>query len=107
MKSFHPGLINSTSEDPIDFQTRPVRGAPLLLRRGDHVLHQQWGHGRVLDAVSANGDVTICFDDGQRTVSSHTLRRLLPRTVVAQVIAENYLKCFGVDGAQSGRTGRH
>ena len=88
-KSFHPGLINSISEDPIAFQTRLVRGAPLLLRRGDHVLHQQWGRGRVLDAASLNGDVTICFDDGQRTVLPHTLRRLLPRTVVAQLIARS------------------
>ena len=88
-KSFHPGLINSTSEDPIGFQTRPVRRAPLLLRRGDHVLHQQWGRGRVLDAASLNGDVTVCFEDGQRTVLPNTLRRLLPRTVVAQLIARS------------------
>jgi hypothetical protein len=62
-KSFHPGLINSTSEDPIGFQTRQVRGAPPLLRRGDHVLHQQWGHGRVLGAASLNGDVCVCQSD--------------------------------------------
>ena len=87
-KSFHPGLIHSTSEDPIGFQTRPPVSAPLLLRRGDHVLHQQWGCGRVLDAISlSNGDVTIRFENGQRTVPPHTLRRLLPRTEIAQLIA--------------------
>ena len=91
-KSFHRGLINSASEDPIEFQTRPVRRAPLLLRRGDHVLHQQWGHGRVLGAASLNDDVAICFDGGQRTVLPHTLRRLLPRTVVAQLIARSTSK---------------
>ena len=86
--SFHAGLVNSTSNDPISLQIRPVHGAPLLLRRGDHVLHQHWGHGRVVYATSV-GDVTICFEDGQRTVAPNSLRRLLPRTVVAQVIARS------------------
>ena len=54
------------------------------------MLHEDWGCGRVLDAASfSNGEVTICFEDGQRTVSPNTLRRLLPRTVVAQVIARS------------------
>jgi hypothetical protein len=87
-KSLYPGLIYSTSQHEIGFQTRPPACTPLFLRRGDHVLHKQWGCGRVLDAVFAsNSDVTICFEDGQRTVSPNTLRRLLPRTVVAQVVA--------------------
>jgi hypothetical protein len=88
-KSFHPGLINSTSEDPVGFQTRPVRGVPHLLRRGDHVLHREWGRGRVLDGASFNGYVTVSFEDGQRAISPNTLRRLLPRTVIAQVIARS------------------
>ena len=42
-----------------------------------------------LTPASSNGDVTIRFEDGQRTVSPNTLRRLLPRTVVAQLIARS------------------
>jgi hypothetical protein len=89
-KSFHPGLINSTSEHHIGFETSPRACAPLLLRRGDQVLHEHWGRGRVLDAASfSNGDVTIWFEDGQRRVSPNTLRRLLPRTALAQLIARS------------------
>jgi hypothetical protein len=88
-KSFHPALINSTSQQEIGFQPRPPAYTSLVLRRRDHVLHQQWGRGRVLDASFCNGDVTICFDNGQRTVSPNTLRRLLSRTVLAQVIARS------------------
>src|SRR3954451_5709443 len=88
-QSFHPGLIDSTSEDHSEFQTRLTAGAPLLLCRGDHVIHEEWGRGRVLDVARSNRDVTVRFEDCQCTVSRESLRRLLPRTVVAQVIARS------------------
>ena len=87
-KSFLPGLTYTKFEDHSRFQTKPPSCALLPLKRGEHVLHEQWGHGRVVEVGSfPHEDLTIRFEDGQHRLSPKTLRRLLPRTVVAQVIA--------------------
>ena len=85
-KSFHSGL-NDFALEEIRSAIIPSVSAPVSLRRGDRVIHKRLGFGRVVHAGSgSNDEVTICFDDGQRTVSPRSLRRLLPRTVVAQLI---------------------
>ena len=86
-KSFYPGLNDSASQKKIGPEVRPSLSAPVLLGRGDRVLHELWGLGRVpRTATPPSDEVTICFGDGQRTLPTSSLRRLLPRTVVAQLI---------------------
>ncbi|MEP6538804.1 MAG: hypothetical protein ABJF23_25945, partial [Bryobacteraceae bacterium] len=50
------------------------------------MIHEHWGLGRVLRAGTDEDEMTICFDNSQRTVPRRSLRRLLPRTVIAQLI---------------------
>ena len=85
--SFHPGLIPYQSEDLRPDQAGSRLGPSFLFRRGDHVIHPQWGHGRVLNAGSPP-DVTVRFHEMEATLPGDSLRRLLPRSVVAQVIRE-------------------
>ncbi len=57
------------------------------LNRGDRVLHDEWGMGRVLDRGSNSPTfVTVEWQDGVREASIDSLRRLLPRTELAKLV---------------------
>jgi len=82
-ESFHPGLNDSTSQKEMG----PSIGFPVSLSRRDYVVHEHWGLGRIICvSTGLDDEVTICFDKSERTVPADSLRRLLPRTVIAQLI---------------------
>jgi len=65
----------------------PSEPAGVAFARGDRVLHAQWGLGRVLGTTSGSPiQVTVQWQDAVRSVSTLELRRLLPRTLVAEMI---------------------
>lgn len=58
------------------------------LTPGDRVIHHELGLGRVLDAARSFPDrVTVKWPHGVREASTDSLRRLLPRTVLGQLVA--------------------
>jgi hypothetical protein len=61
--------------------------SPTSLHQRALVLHELWGVGRVIGTgAGANTETIVCFADGHRTVPSGSLRHLLPRTKVAELI---------------------
>jgi hypothetical protein len=86
-KSFHPGLDHSTSQKPIESEVKQSVCPPVSLGPRDYVFHEDLGLGRVLRAsTGADDEITVSFDNSHRTVSTRSLRPLLPRSVVGQLI---------------------
>jgi hypothetical protein len=84
--SFHPRLIHFPSEQTGAFSARSI--VPPL-RQGDHVLHEEWGFGRVTGSASSwNGEVKVRFERELRKVAPDRLRRVVPRTIMAQAIVK-------------------
>jgi hypothetical protein len=72
---------------PPSLQGTDASSSQPSLHRGDRVLHEEWGMGRVLDGGSHSpAFVTVVWPDGVRQASIHSLRRLLPRTELAKLV---------------------
>jgi len=87
-----PAFYWPINSELLTFQEFPtsVRSNELpqpLIFRGERVLHSDFGLGRAVGQIaSPYGQIAVRWQDGVRSVPASSLRRVLPRTILAKMI---------------------
>src|SRR5215212_4598714 len=82
-----PVPMSSGQTEP-RFRPASFNSRPLNVGRGDRVLHPQLGTGQVLHVTTRlDQTVTVAFQNGNSDVPGPSLRRIVPVTELARLIA--------------------